>query len=156
MVKICENSKLRIPTVNVFVEKGITPNIIPLDPASAQFTSDAYPIDYSPYVLAFIISSDVGYFDDFSATFTTKSGVAPEAVFIPHNIVTNPQGSGMNNYLMYLVQNGVCANGQKETASFNYGVTFNKYETSIVEGLPKTAIVRAYANTGSIDNEPGN
>jgi hypothetical protein len=120
-----------------------------LDPSSASLTGDGYAIDKSPYMLTFIVDDSVGYFSSFSAVFTPTSGYDPSKIFFPCNIVTNPRGSGLGNYLTYIVMNGVAANGQSNTETFTCRVTFNQYGP---QGAT-TPIVRAM-NSGSIKNEP--
>jgi len=148
MVKVCDNTKVRLPTVNVYVDGSGVPNIIPNDDGSAELTSDGYNIANSPYILTFILDSELGYFSDFTATFTPMTGYDPSLIFIPCNIVTNPQGTGLPNYLMYLVRNAVSANGQTKAEIFSCTVSYQPW------GSPKPEL-RAM-NGGSIQNDPSN
>jgi hypothetical protein len=148
-MRICNNAKVRLPTVNVCTKNGVLPNIWPTDPSSANLTSDGYIIDKSPYLLVFIVDSTVGYFSSFSATFTAPSGYDPNKVFIPCNIITNPQGSGLDNYLIYYVLNAVLANGQTQRETFNYKVAVTPY---LADG--SASPTPQVMNTGSIQNDP--
>ena len=147
-MKICSNTKVRVPTVNICMKNGSVPNIIPSDPSSANFTSDGYIIGTSAYILTFILDSNVGYFDSFSAVFTPTSGYDPSKVFLPCTIVTNPRGSGLDNYLMYLVLNGSLASGQTKTESFTCRVSYVPYTGSGTPGPLQSM------NGGEINNDP--
>jgi len=147
MVKVCDNTKVRLPTVNVCVDGSGVPNITPQDDSSAELTSDGYNIGNSPYILTFILDSSLGYFADFyAATFTPMTGYDPTLVFIPCNIVTNAQGSGLPNYLMYLVRNAVSGNGQTKAEIFSCTVGYQPW------GTPKPKL--QLMNGGSITNDP--
>ncbi len=160
MAKVCDNTKVRLPTVNIVLTSPPTPlpDIIPSKTSSALLTSDGYMIDTSAYLLTFIIDSSIGYFEDFSATFSSATGFDSSLVFKPCNIITNLPDSGCNNYMMYLVLNCCTANqqGKGKTEKFSYKVTYVIYDESAPVGSAtpscKGGVHYLTNNSGSIDN----
>ncbi len=162
MVNICNNTKVRLPTVNILLPAGSNglPNIIPGDASSAALTSDGFSIGCGPYLLTFILPASIGSFKGFSATFTpTTTGGDPSLIFIPCNMINNAANSGLNNYLMYIVMNGVFANNQPKGTkqTFNYKVKYSLNGSSVPKGKGKSEVIDGITfytdNSGSIEND---